>query len=612
MKLLNKKNENPENTLSSENYLPVDGTYEVASGIKVTAKKADASVVISDFLVPESTQVIVVDFLPVRIGFSDDCDITLPEVPGFFHFHALVKRNPDDEKNLAISPLNSKASLYVNNAPVINKAEIRENDVITAGGWDITIKEIIKSDIVIIHKKPVNKKDEFIPTLSVPFILIIMIIFAVVGLMFSQPLATLLKSENKIVDQSVRNQVIKVFTSNDVINVVDQLGMKAAESKNISVNKTESTINEDAIDDIVDALKQKKTAAPVLLLNGVEIFAVNKKVKRKITPEILCTAINKCVKNGKDTQTLTPILTDYINGKTRTSIGNNVPINILSGLALNLIIIRLPDYINDVGVSQSKTHEDDIELLRASIADSVGLKADEMKLYIYCPTSTIQPNIWNVEYRNSGNDNCQQLMRWLQHKWISSYQLKMISVKTVSPDSIFTNKNKSKSVKRKVAFSPVESHSSKIKVIKSRGAKTVNDAGIFSPNEFGDKYRRFHPMYEGLYADDDEQIYIYLRLKDYVGKWSEVAMKTWLVNQTDGTVTPLLLTYDIKSVTENPQMIAIELPAKTLTGDFISISIDVYGSTNSKGVAVDPSLNKLFTIDTQDYGLVQVRDGSRP
>ena len=139
MKLRNTKNEENINESPSSNiYLPIDGTYEVAAGIKVTAKKADTAVNISDFLVPDSSQVLSVDFLPARIGFSDDCDIMLPEVPGFFHFHALVKRNPEVETELVITPLNSKASLYVNNSPVIDEAELREDDIITAGGWDIT------------------------------------------------------------------------------------------------------------------------------------------------------------------------------------------------------------------------------------------------------------------------------------------------------------------------------------------------------------------------------------------------------------------------------------------------------------------------------------------
>jgi hypothetical protein len=76
-------------------------------------------------------------------------------------------------------------------------------------------------------------------------------------------------------------------------------------------------------------------------------------------------------------------------------------------------------------------------------------------------------------------------------------------------------------------------------------------------------------------------------------------------------VSPLLSTYDVEKVTDRIQIIAIELPLKSIINDYISLSIDVSGSTTAKGDAVEPSENRLLTIDTEDFGLVQIKEGSR-
>lgn len=613
MKSKKSKNENINESAPSDNYLPIDGTYEVAAGIKVTAQKADSTINISDFLVPDSSQVLGVDFLPARIGFSDDCDIMLPEVPGFFHFHALVKRNPEIETELIITPLNSKASLYVNNSPVIGEAELRENDVITAGGWDITVKQIIKSEVVIVRKKSKKNKDDFIPTLSFPFILVLLIIFAAVGLMFSQPLSTLLNSKNETDDTGTSNHLVKVYTSNDVTDITEQLGIKVTDAKNVSINKDVATISNETIDDIVNALKSKKMATPKDLLSNIEIYAVKNKIKRKISSEMLFESINNCIKNSNETQALLPIMIDYVNGKTRSSIGNGVPINALSSLALCVAIIRLPDYVNNIQVSPSKFNETETLSIKTELANIIGSKPEEIKLYINCPP-VLSPNLWNVEYRDNGNTCIQQLMSSLQIKWVKNYNFEKSVNAALSSITKITNDDKKskKRIKNKsLPMTPELSNNRIINVIKSRGAKVFSSAGVFSPNQVGDKYKRFHPMYEGLYAGDDEQIYFNLNLTPFVGKWSEVAVKTWLINQTDGTVSPLLSTYDVEKVTDRMQIITIELPLKSIINDFISLSIDVSGSTTAKGDAVEPSENKLLTIDTEDFGLVQVKEGSR-
>jgi pSer/pThr/pTyr-binding forkhead associated (FHA) protein len=612
MKSKKSKNEYISESASNDTYVPIDGTYEVAAGIKVTAQKADSTINISDFLVPDSSQVLGVDFLPARIGFSDDCDIMLPEVPGFFHFHALVKRNPEIETELLITPLNSKASLYVNNSPVIGEAELRQNDVITAGGWDITVKQIIKSEVVIVRKKSKKSKDDFIPTLSFPFILVLLIIFAAVGLMFSQPLSTLLNSKSNTDETVTSSHLVKVYTSNDVTDITEQLGIKVTEAKNVSINKDVATISNETIDDIVNALKNKKMATPKELLSNIEIYAVKNKIKRKISTEMLFESINNSIKNSHETQALQPIMIDYVNGKTRLSIGNGIPINALSSLALCVAIIRLPDYVNNIKVSPSKFNDTETVSIKTELADIIGFKPEEMKLYINCPPA-LSPNLWNVEYRDNGNTCIQQLMSCLQIKWVNNYNLEK-SVKNAL-SSITKITNDVKKSKRKTdnfkTMTPLISHNKIIRVVKTRGAKIFSAAGVFSPNQVGDKYKRFHPMYEGLYAGDDEQIYFNLNLTPFVGKWSEVAVKTWLVNQTDGTVSPLLSTYDVEKVTDRIQIIAIELPLKSIINDYISLSIDVSGSTTAKGDAVEPSENRLLTIDTEDFGLVQIKEGSR-
>ena len=617
MKLLNiKKSENIIENSNDGSYLPVDGTYEVAAGIKVTAKNTDTTGQVPDFLAPDLAQVLEVDFLPARIGSADDNDIMLPGVPGFFQYHALIKRNPLTETELLISPLNSKAALYINNSPVICEAELRENDVITAGGWDITVKEIVKSNVIIVRKKTKKMKEDFIPTLSFPFILVIMIIFAGVGLMFAEPLAILLNSTNKPVNMVKSDQLVKVYTSYDVVNITDRLGLRTTEAKNIRIKKDEATISEQAVEGIVGALKSKTMATPKALLPGIDIVAINNKTKRKISLEQLCASISKATKDSKNPPALMPIMTDYVSGKTRASVGNGIPINVLSSLALAVTIIRLPDYVNNIKVSPSKINVDETKAVRSAIADSIGLKDNEMQLYINCPVTKVS-DLWNLEYRETGNDNIQMLMAWLENKWISNYKLEK-SVQHISEiTSKETNDNDANRKKRKIKKSlftlkPPVMNEKKIKLVKTRGAKIISKCGVFSPNEIGDKYRRFHQMYEGLYAGDDEQFYINLDLHKYIGKWSEVALKTWLVNQTDGTVTPLSLTYDIQKVTENPQIIAIEIPATSLTNDFISVSFDIYGSTDAQGIPVDPAKNWLETINTEKYGLVKVKEGSRP